>query len=158
MDDDSLAHSLIDEKRMFDTSKYTYRGGARGSVYRFDGASDVLDYYGTRARGGKGAGKSADTAGVGKHKAYETYDQAEASGNLSSRYDPGDNFERFLRNRGSRVALESTLQDMLRRARARTNLPRPEDRCPDTGLARHPDQRQGPSRHGGGEELRRQER
>jgi hypothetical protein len=112
MDDDSLAHALIDENRMFDTSRYTYRGGPRGSVYRFDGASDVMDYYGTGARGGRGAGKGADTAAVGKHKAYETYDEAQASGNLSSRYDPADNIQRFLTNRGTRVGLESTLHDL----------------------------------------------
>jgi len=112
MDDDSLAHALIDENRMFDTSRYTYRGGPRGSVYRFDGASDVMDYYGTGARGGRGAGKGADTAAVGKHKAYETYDEAQASGNLSSRYDPRDNLQRFLTNRGTRVGLESTLHDL----------------------------------------------
>ena len=111
MDDDSLAHALIDEKRMFDTSRYTYRGGPRGAVYRFDGASDVMDYYGTGARGGRG-GKGVDTAAAGKHKAYETYDEAQGSGNLSSRYDPADNFQRFLTNRGTRVGLETTLHDL----------------------------------------------
>jgi hypothetical protein len=111
MDDQSLAYSLIDKKRIFDPNRYTYRGGARGKVYQFDATSDVLDYYGHGARrGGRGA---MDTAGAqGGHKIYETYDDAEASGHLASAYDPSDNFERFLKTRGTRVALESSLNDL----------------------------------------------
>ena len=111
MDDQSLAYNLIDKKRIFDPARYTYRGGARGQVYQFDATSDVLDYYGYGAR--RGSRGAMDTAGANAgHKSYETYDDAEKSGHLSSAYDPADNFERYLKTRGTRVALESSLNDL----------------------------------------------
>jgi hypothetical protein len=112
MDDDQIAMNLIAPGRVFDPNTYTYRGGP--NTYKFDQHSDVLDHWGTGSRSGKRSVKgSPDTAGAkGGHKSYEYYDQAEASGNLSSAYDPRDNFERYIKTRGERVALNSGLDDL----------------------------------------------
>ena len=105
MTEEQHARKLLEPRRTFDANTYSYRTGRN-----YTNHEDVQEFSARRS-GGSGSGvRRGSSASQGGHKVFATQDEARASGLLSPRYDAGDNFLEYLRQRGANVAYSDSLR------------------------------------------------
>jgi hypothetical protein len=106
LDEEQLAHGVIEPSKMGASQSYTPRyGGGYAKVYENPhDAPEVAEYYEAGPTAGGGAAFRRGTQN--KRKRYLTYDQAEASGHLSPEYDPANNLLAHFRQRLNNINLQ----------------------------------------------------